>query len=352
MLSQIITTISNSLKSKPILYLLILITQVVLLVCVYFSYGLIYNAYTNYQDASERDRSFSARLLDYYNETKTKDEIFADGISFDVFNTGMKKIFDYIGDTRYSVIVDGDIKLGDKYYYVSVYDDNLYSDKKHGPYDVSVNMDGYEVGDKIEIDGIKYNIVSDKSISELSFFSCESAPPSVIPCEVSIELEYQPTYEVSRKISDTILMYFNPIEMHEPEVLKLLDIQMNNTQIAMALVLLAISAANCCICYNYINESRRKTFAIYKLCGARDYHCLIISLAEVALYMALGCLCSYLIFEGFLKDILIGIYPNIMGVYTKDLYSDIFVKYALISLVIMIISIVKLATSPIVVERK
>lgn len=351
MILQIAATVKNSLKSKPYLYLLILLVQTVSLLCVFFSCGLIYNAFTEFKEASLENRCIRAVLINRYDESLSDDEKYGGGLSYDVFQSGLEDVIEKLGDNRAKIQVDGIIKIDGRYYGVQAWHDTGEgSGGKYGPYDIMVK--GYEAGDYINIDGIDYRVVKEPEVSSLFFPAGTKVPPSVVPIEVGIELERQPTYSECEAIVDEIEAKFNPISIAEPEVLELLEVQMSNSQIALSAVLLVIVTLNCGICYNYINNSRRKQFAVYKLCGARVYHCYTVSMAEVALYMLLGFALAYLIFEHSLKGILTSFYPNITGVYTESTYKYILAAYALFSLIIMSVSIIKYAQRPIVEERK
>ncbi len=274
MLSQIIYTVRNSLRSKPYIYLLILLTQIVSLTCVFFSYGLVYNAFTEFEDASFESRFFYADLINVYDDSKTDEEKYGGKMTYDEFQNGLYDVSRNFEDNPADITVHGRIKIDGEYLSVSSYYYGISDyESSYGPYDIVASVKGYEVGDKITIDGISYNIVKKSEVSALCFLYGENTPPSVVPIDLSIELEHQPTYDECKAISNKIMMHFNPIKFVEPEAPELLDVQMNNTQIALSALVLVIVALNCGICYNYINNSRRKQFAIYKICGAKTYDC-------------------------------------------------------------------------------
>ncbi len=353
MFSQIIYTVRNSLRSKPYIYLLILLTQIVSLICVFFSYGLVYNAFTEFEDASFESRFFYADIINRYDETKTDEELYGGKMQYEEFQAGLDDIRRNIEDNPADILVHGMIKVGGKYLSVSSYYYGISDyESSYGPYDIVARVKGYEVGDKITIDGVSYNIVKKSETSALCFPHGENTPPSVVPIDLGIELEHQPTYDECKAIAGKIMMYFNPFKFVEPEAPELLDIQMNNTQIALSALVLVIVALNCGICYNYINNSRRKQFAIYKLCGAKTYHCFIVCMGEVALYLLTGYALAYLVFEHLLKDVLISFYPNIEGIYKPETYSYILYAYVIITLIVMSASLIKYACRPIVDERK
>lgn len=351
MLLQIVYTVKNSLRAKAYIYLLILLTQIISLICVFVCCGLIYNAFTKYKEASFESRCIYADFINVYDDSLSDEEKFGGGMRYDQFQKGLDSIKELFENNKANILVHGQIKLGDKYLSVSVFYSGI-TGSDYQPYDIVATLDGYSTGDHINIDGTNYRIAAPSETSAICFPTGENTPPSVVPCDIQIELEHQPTYKECKAITDRIIMLFDPINIAEPENLKLLDVQMNNTQVALSAVMLIIAALNCGICYSYINDSRRKQFAIYKICGAKSSDCFAVCIAEAVMYMAAGFALAYLIFEYLLKNILTSFYPSIDGVYNAKMYVCVLAAYAVITLVVMSWSIIKYARRPIVEERK
>lgn len=351
MFSQLLYTVKNSLRAKPYIYLLILLTQIISLICVFVCCGLIYNTFTKYKEASFESRCIYADFINVYDDSLSDEEKFGGGMRYDQFQKGLDSIKELFENNKANILVHGQIKLGDKDLSVSVFYSGI-TGSDYQPYDIVATLDGYSTGDHINIDGTNYHIAAPSETSAICFPTGENTPPSVVPCDIQIELKHQPTYKECKAITDRITMIFNPINIAEPENLKLLDVQMNNTQVALSAVMLVIAALNCSICYSYINNSRRKQFAIYKICGARACHCFAVCIDEAALYMAAGFAVAYLIFEYLLKNILTSFYPSIDGVYNAKMYVCVLAAYAVITLAVMSWSIIKYARRPIVEERK
>ena len=351
MLWQIVYTVKNSLRARPYIYLLILLTQIISLLCVFVCCGLIYNAFTKYKEASFESRCIFADFINVYDDSLSDEEKFGGGMRYDQFQKGLDSIKELFENNKANILVHGQIKLGDKYLSVSVFYSGI-TGSDYQPYDIVATLDGYSTGDHINIDGTNYHIAAPSETSAICFPTGENTPPSVVPCDIQIELEHQPTYKECKAITDRITMLFDPINIAEPENLKLLDVQMNNTQVALSAVMLIIAALNCGICYSYINDSRRKQFAIYKICGAKSSDCFAVCIAEAVMYMAAGFALAYLIFEYLLKNILTSFYPSIDGVYNAKMYVCVLAAYAVITLVVMSWSIIKYARRPIVEERK
>ena len=351
MFSQLLYTVKNSLRAKQYIYLLILLTQIISLLCVFVCCGLIYNAFTKYKEASFESRCIYAEFINVHDDTASDEEKFGGGMRFDEFQKGLDSIKELFENNKANILIHGRIKLGGEYLSASVFYNGI-AGSEYQPYDIVATLDGYSTGDHINIDGLKYRIAAPSETSAICFPTGSNTPPSVVPCDIQIELEHQPTYKECKAITDRITMLFDPINIAEPENLKLLDVQMNNTQVALSAVMLVIASLNCGICYSYINESRRKQFAIYKICGAKSSNCFMVCIAEAAMYMAAGFALAYLVFEYLLKNILLSFYPNIEGVYNAKMYVCVLLAYAVITLAVMSFCTIKYANAPIAEERK
>lgn len=352
MFSQILYTIKNSLRTRPHLYFLIMLTQIVSLLCVFFCYGLIYNAFTEYEEADTESRLIYAEFIaGRYDDNLSDEEKYGDGMSFSYFAKGLDEVLEQLGDNKTDINVHGRLKIGEKYYYVSTYYYRI-TGTTHDPYEICGQIDGYETGDYITIDGTEYHIVGTSEVADICFFAVSNTPDSVVPVDLLIEMEHQPTRLECKRATDKINELFSPAELHEPKIMTLLEIQMNNTQKALSAILMVIAALNCSLCYNYINRSRRNQFAIYKLCGAQTHHCFAVSMAEVLLYMLVSFGAAYLLFERWLKDVLISFYPSVEDAYLSDVYTKILRGFVIITLTVMSVFNAKFAENPIVEERK
>lgn len=133
MIRQTFYTIKNSLMEKPFLYALILITQTVSVLCVFFCYGLVYNAFSNYKNADSDSRCFSAEFIDYSENAPTYEEQvkqLQQVMNYDVFKKNMAQIFEVLKNNRYDINVYGYITIDGKSYNASSY---YYAEESNKP---------------------------------------------------------------------------------------------------------------------------------------------------------------------------------------------------------------------------
>ena len=349
MIRQTFYTIKNSLREKPFLYALILITQTVSVLCVFFCYGLVYNAFSNYQNVDSDSRCFSVEFIDYSENAPPYEQQLNQFMDYDEFNKGMAQILGIMKNNRCDVNVYGNITIDGKSYNASSY---YYAEESNKPYEIRASVDGYEVGDEIVIDGNTYFITDTGDAADISFYHGENAPTSFKVTDFLIKMERQPTALEAKKLADKIDELFHPKEMKEPEIPELLEIQLTNTQIILSVVIMVIAALNCSLCYNYINQKRRQQFAIFRLCGARGYHNFAVCMAEVILYMLVGSGIAYLLFKYALSHWFFERFPLASDAFTNTVYAKMFGMYAAIMIVVMFVNIVRITRRSVIDERR
>ena len=355
MIRQTFYTIKNSLREKPFLYALILITQTVSVLCVFFCYGLVYNAFSNYKNADTDSRCFTVQFLDYSENAPPREEQLKQlqqVMDFDKFKKNMAQIFEVLKNNRYDINVYGYITIDGKTYDAGAYFytwDNI----PEKPFEIRASVDGYAVGDEIVIDGNTYFITDTGDADDISFHHGENAPTSFTVTDFLIEMERQPTALEAKNLSDKVQELFPPIYyLDEPDIPELLEIQLTNTQIILSVVIMVIAALNCSLCYNYINQKRRQQFAIYRLCGARAHHNFAVCMAEVILYMLVGCGVAYILFKYGLSHWFFERFPIASDAFTNSVYAKMFGMYAAIMIVVMFVNIVRITRRSVIDERR
>ncbi len=354
MIRQTFYTIKNSLREKPFLYALILITQTVSVLCVFFCYGLVYNAFSNYQNVDSDSRCFSVEFIDYSENAPTYQEQvkqLQQAMNYDVFKKNMAQILELLKNNRYDINVYGYITIDGKTYDAGAYFytwDNI----PEKPFEIRASVDGYAVGDEIVIDGNTYFIHAPGEADDITFHHGENAPTSFTVTDFLIEMERQPTALEAKKLADKIDELFHPKSTREPEIPKLLEIQLTNTQIILSAVIMVIAALNCSLCYNYINQKRRQQFAIFRLCGARGYQNFAVCMAEVILYMLVGSGIAYILFKYGLSHWFFERFPLASDAFTNSVYAKMFGMYAAIMIVVMFVNIVRITRRSVIDERR
>ena len=372
---QCITTYLSSAKRKPLLYLSIVILQLISLCSVFFSIGLIANANSSFQNADLNERCIYFKTMEdtsedgeYLFEGKS-DKAYEMCMPISQISKGVEMLEDVLGNNLIDIQAWGFMKMPDDkflscltFYVFNNYDylnptmQNETVDENKISFHPSVDIpDEWKLSDnKLLIDGREYSYsYCQKEMARHVQMSCGYNTPQSVRCyEFYIFLRQPMLYSEHEKVEDIINSHFNPVYKSMPKVPDLLETQMSNTQMAVAIAFIAVSVLNCSLCYNYIYNSRKKQLSIYRICGATTAECVIIYLAEVIIYSLVAFAASFLVFDGLIKKFVIQMYPLSEPVFTASNLLTIFYIYIILTILIMLISIISFVKKPIMEERK
>ncbi len=351
-LKQSFLIISRAFRKKPLMYFLIIASQIVSILTIFFAMGIIANAYTNFENASDSERTFFITLTDRYNEEDISDEerYSIGAIPFKEFDEKFDEILNIIGDNLEEIAIWGDYTFNDKSYgYSSWY----YGEKQeHGLYEVAIRSDYYKPGDTIVFGNAEYSIVTKSMTRAIAFLNYKGTPDDATVYEFYFTTKKILMYDEFQKVENKIDELFDYTICEKPETPKLLDIQMNNTQLSLSAVLIVVVVVDCALCYLFLYESRKKTFAIHRICGAQRSFCITTCFLEALAYMALSFGVAFLIFKTALKDVIVKYYPNATIAYTAENYKWVLSGYFVATVLVMGVCILLSVARPIVEERK
>lgn len=351
-LKQCFLIMSRGFKKNPSIYLLIILSQIVSILATFFAFGLIANAYTNFENADLSDRTFFINLTDRYNEEDISyEERFCVGaISFKEFDEKMDEILEILGNNIEEIAIYGDYIFDDeKYGYSSWFHG---AEQEYDTYEVSIRIDPYEQGDSIIFGNQKYYIERLSEARRIVFLNYKGTPDDATVYEFWFTTKEILTYSEFEKVKDKIDEVFDYFSIEEPEAPKLLDIQMNNTQLSLSAVLIVVVVLDCALCYLFLYENRKKVFAIHRICGAEKSFCILTCLVEVLVYMIISFSLAYGVFKTYLEEIILKYYPKASIAYTFENYKWIFSGYFIATIIIMGLCIIVFFSKPIVEERK
>lgn len=334
------------------IYLLIILSQIVSILAIFFAFGLIANAYTNFENADFSDRTFFINLTDRYNEEDISyEERFCVGaISFKEFDKKMDEILEILGDNIEEIAIYGNYVYNDKSYSYSSW---FYgAEQEYDTYEVAIRSDYHKPGETVVFGDKTYYIVDTSETQPIVFMHYKGTPDDATVYEFWFTTKEILTYNEFEKVKDKIDEVFDYFSIEEPEAPKLLDIQMNNTQLSLSAVLIVVVVLDCALCYLFLYENRKKVFAIHRICGAEKSFCILTCLVEVLVYMIISFSLAYGIFKTYLEEIILKYYPKASIAYTFENYKWIFSGYFIATIIIMGICIIAFFSKPIVEERK
>lgn len=353
-LSLFLTYIKRSLHKRPLIYTLIFLMETVSIVCVLFVFGLIYRAYTVFEE-SDRDERTIVAAFENQNAVDLEEQL-AGCIDGATFSAGANSVFDKIENKYESYIAYGLLEYNGDLHKFNVNRSDSTSAK---PGEVIVDNErigeSFSVGDKITIGDNEYTVYQNdiQTTSDFVFCSIDDVPKDCLIREFLFILDTQPTYTQAEEI--VVLMnevFDTPTEISIPETLELLDEQLNSMQMLVSLIMILFAVFNCSLCYKYLYSTSRETMRVLRICGATKGYCNVLYISEIAIHILLCFGVAYLLFDGLILQSAINAYSGIELAYNKSNYMFILLSYIIISVVIAFVCVLPSAVSGQIAKRQ
>lgn len=200
----------------------------------------------------------------------------------------------------------------------------------------------YEYADNnhVIIGGEEYMVVG-HSPTEGAFVFLTGAPEEAWVRSFEVSFERIPTSEQVEKMSQLFYeMLGSDCKIEEPRTRDLLEIRKSTANIVITALIQIIAVFNILIIYKFIIDSRRKQFAVMRLCGFKKSTCLLYSWSEIAVTTVICLPAACRIFECFVKHGLAESFPAVSVIYTPTYYvalGTIFLVSATVAFMVYIV---------------
>lgn len=315
-LKLVFKSIKNSIIEFKRVYLLMLISQFIAVLCIFFAYG-IYGSYSaKMQELDTDDYMFWAEFSD--SDVGSIRQI-------------LPEILDELEERMDFVLVSGTCDIGmvkmhseyhnGRFYSSKSIADNVEADAGRFLTDADIldsnNVIFYhgiiDVGETVEIKGTEFEVIGARNNDALDHWSIPftSCPDEVKLLLLAIRFEELPTYADYTVFKDTLESnYGDKVSIDEFEFKDNEEIVSIKTVIAISICIGVISALNICLLYGYIISRRRKQMAVYGIVGAAKGLRLAINEIEIMLVSCIVEILGFLLFRFVLQKIFTVVYEN------------------------------------------
>lgn len=344
-LKIVLGNIKNSFKSFRKIYILLVASQMISILSLFFVYGVF--------------SSYSLKMQELDSESYTI------GTSFEGANVGelkncLPKVLDKIekklnffwvsvATDEFMVSSHTEYHRGE-YFISKTVQENIYvekgrmitdeDEKNHARVLLSARLDVDKVGDVIDVSGTEFEVIGLDSSGmghvEIPFSSCPDNADLYLVIFKFKELPTQRDYNV---IKDTFESAFG-------ERLIMGDFKLKNeeaiisyrTNIIISVAIVVISALNTCLLFGYIVTQRRKQMAVYGIIGATRGRRLAINEIEIMLISFVTVLLGFVIFRLGLENVITRIYESSAELYSVEVYLIMMTLY-IISILIFTVMV-------------
>lgn len=195
----------------------------------------------------------------------------------------------------------------------------------------------------VVVDGKEYKIIGYKSIEE-----SPEIPLTTVDDDVKIiGLNIYPHARLTSTAYKEIVNKATGLIEYDFEMSDSGEIMINNNLILISFFISAIAAINFTVLYKYILIKRKKSLAVFRMCGCSVCKAVVMYIAECILITMPVYILSTCVYEIFVKNIFSNIFEYISQAYNLKVYLFIFFLYIILFIIILMISIVKEVNKPI-----
>ncbi len=334
--------IKTMISKSTLLFVMIVLTQIISIIAVFFSLGVMQNT-----KAEKKEDDVYSRMFTF--------EFKNNPVSFSHFDEKLNELvselsLDYevwtpIGKTNNTddsynfLAVNYNSDVYDDYYFTAsqylsgekfIIYNNFYGEEKD-----------YQIGEYINIQGLDYLIIRLDS----EFDGDVAMPYKVVPDDFLVNkfflsLKEPPSKQLIFDINSKVNEDFQPENTLNPRVPDLMTEQFYESSIAIAGLVIILVVFNTVYFYRYIFQTRRNWLSILRLYGCKQKQAVLIYLVESILLFIPCFLASSLIFKFILAPKFVDLYPVFGTLYTSGVYIGIFIAYFIMLTIFMLISTV------------
>lgn len=369
MFSLVFKNITKFIKHKPLLFVFLILSQIACVIGIIFVCALMDNAFRSEKVVQQGMTEFNISLFedkyDYEDPAAIPDDEEAeDNSSRYIFNDVAKiknlkpkldEFVDFLGEDFDGIGIMGLVNDTDEAdFFVSGYpvrDDDL-SDERNEfnlskerlvRLDPKVYSEKYgkelKVGDKIEINGIEYEVAILES-GVVAYDIPYAAMQDDFVCTVlwvgtKEVCSAERCEEINRKIEEL----FETDNYVPPQPIELEELQNINMAYTVTAAVVLMVLLNISRIYTYVLSYRKKSFAVMSICGASKDKIFAIYLIELLLTLAVTYGVGVLLFDTLILPPMSAAYPNFLKFISPEVYLTVFGIYIVIALIIMSLTI-------------
>lgn len=327
-------------KKHTALFIILLISQIFSLVCIFFVFGVFQNNLYELVDNSDT-KSLEASL--------EKSDIDADKINH-IFRTmveeGISFDYCYVGATSR----DGKIEYLDRAQFKDGkygYSETVFESMKYGMTGLYYGNEDYinknkvvvtnpeieeGIGGSLTLDGETYQIVGVNTINDAGELEIPftSFPKNCVWDRLSFGLSQLPTREEYETFHDLLTSY--GCETNEFYVANNQDLRQEYSMLVVSAVLALLAGGNMYMIYSYIFRKRRKKISVFILCGCSKKQARFLFFSEIVCNMICVVIVATAVFRILLYPVMLSWFRYAARLYGIKEYSVIISIFLFVTL--------------------
>ena len=343
----IFLNIKKLMKNQSCFFLLLILSQIVACLVIFFAVGAIHNTRNEQKDIDIRTMYFEA-----YNVNVVTDENGEPDYSncelLSEFNKKAERVIsiipqDMLSHIEIGGIIENDNEIDDLIRVNAVYnvsDGFMISpnDIQNGNNVAAISKYGVfkdkNINDTMILQNKEFKIVSKGDYSGDVIIPLKSAAPELTARNFRIEFNSVPSKELADEINKTMEALFPSSEIYTPEIPDLLTVQFNRTMIIASLIIIAVIVINLSYCYCYLFMRRKRTIAVYMICGCSNSSAANLMVIESAIISFACYMISFCIMKP-LTPLLTNVYAAAENLYSLNFFVIVGAVYITITVAVL-----------------
>lgn len=222
------------------------------------------------------------------------------------------------------------------------------------------NIINASVGDKLKLDGTEYTVdyIERKplrgDIEPLCWLLTENCDDRFIVTYFRIQVDDSLTGDELGHISDLIRSEFSEYtdNIQDPEPKPLMEKQFNNMIYVVSFILMAVMMLNLSRLYTYILAKRKNALAVYSLCGGSKAKIFDIYISEILLTLTVSYVIGFLLFRFVIMGMIGTVYPSFMTFFDLHICALILGSYIIFGGIVMGLSIAPMINKSVTALRR
>lgn len=213
------------------------------------------------------------------------------------------------------------------------------SDNPNKPDYVTVEHN-YVDDDHVIIGGEEYLATGNTNMQwSTALFS--GIPQNMLVRYVTIEFKKPLTLAQVNKVNEILKELFDGVglDIYEPQTRDLLDMRKSTANIILTAMMAIICVFNILIIYKFMVDSRKKQFAVMRLCGFKKIRCVLYLWGEIALITTVCLPAAFGVFE-LVKPVLNEKYGSVPIVFTAGYYIALGAVFLAVTTVLFAVYII------------
>ena len=335
--------VSKFIKEQRSFFILLVISQIAACLAIFFAMGAIHNTRNEQKDIDVRTMYFEADSVNVFLDENCE----ADYSNCETMNDFQKKaerVIATIPKDILSYVKIGGITSAEnpiKYSAVYIVPETFMltqKDIENGEYVAAISKYGAfsekTTNDKITVNDKEYTVVSVGDYVGDMIIPLKAASPDFIAYNFRIEFNSVPSNELAGEISNVMEELFPSSEISVPEIPDLMTIQFNRTMIIASAVVIAVVVLNLGYCYCYLFMRRKKTIAIYMICGCSNSSAVNLMVTESAVISFVCYMISFCIMKP-LAPLLTNVYAAAEYLYSLKFFVIVGIVYIIITIAVL-----------------